>query len=82
MDSDQSMITLFSGHTPQLRKRHVVLVPDREIQKRKGRPCERPQVQVCENARSRLASNSTVYTSVAGVNFSKRLRLRFPQFKS
>jgi hypothetical protein len=55
---------------------------DREIQKRKGRPCERPQVQVCENARSRLASNSTVYTSVAGVNFSKRLRLRFPQFKS
>ena len=32
--------------------------------------------------RSRWASNSTVYTSVAGVNFSKRLRLRFPQFKS
>ena len=55
---------------------------DREIQKRKGRPCERPQVQVCENARSRLASNSTVYTSVAGVNFSKRWRLRFPQLLS
>ena len=82
MDSDQSTITLFSGHNTPTQETACGSFEIAKSKKEKAARVSGLKFRFCENARSRLASNSTVYTSVAGVNFSKRLRLRFPQFKS